>query len=87
MDKWLGRHNSSTWMIVGTVIIMSMTVHPSLLAYLFVAANLGVLMLTREVARWEGRSVRRLCMPCVITAGVLIVGSVFVMLKINWIAL
>lgn len=86
MRGWIGTHNLSTWMIVVSVVFMAMTVHPSLLAYLFVGANAGLMTLTREVARSEGRQ-HSICWPCVIAGSIILIVAMVVMLKVNWLAI
>lgn len=86
MRGWIGTHNMSTWMIVVSIIFMAMTVHPSLLAYLIVSMNGGLVILTREVARTEGRQ-HPPCWHCIIAGGIILVIGMVVILKINWLAI
>lgn len=86
MRGWIGTHNMSTWMIVVSVVFMSATVHPSLLSYLFVGANAGLMILTREVARSEGRT-HPPCWPCMVIGAVVLVIAMVVTLKVNWLAI
>lgn len=84
--KFWAYHQYSTWMIVASFIIMAALVHPSLISYILVSINVGLMVLTREVARWEG-SYKHPCWGCAICAGVAIIIAFFVMLKINWLAI
>lgn len=73
-------------MIVASIVMMAMTVHPSLLAYMLVAVNSGWLILTREIARSEGATTK-VCMKCVIGGAIILVAAFFILLKINWLAI
>jgi hypothetical protein len=85
MRAWIGKIGASTWALAASVLIMALTVHPSLLAYLLVLGNGGWMLITRELARAEGATTKP-CMPCLM-AGIIIVCGVFVFaLKINWLA-
>jgi hypothetical protein len=86
MRKWLGLHGYSTWMVVASIVVMAATVHPSLLAYLLVAVNAGWMILTREVARYEGVS-HEACRVCIIAGAVVLVLAAVLLLKVNWLAL
>lgn len=86
MGKWFGAHNYSTWMIVVSVILMAMTTHPSLLAYLFIMANAGWMLVTRELARFEGSS-RGVSWISLGGGVALTVITILIMLKINWLAI
>lgn len=86
MRSWVGLHRYSTWMIVASIVMMAMTVHPSLLAYMLVAINSGWLILTREVARSEGISAP-VCIKCVAGGAIILVAAFVVLLKINWLAI
>lgn len=83
MNTWFNRHHYSTWMVVGSLILMGALVHPSLASYLLVAMNVGLMVITREVARLEARP----CWPCAIGGGVIIFVAVVMMLKVNWMAI
>lgn len=82
----LGKRNISTWMVVVSIVVMAMTVHPSLLAYLLVGANGGWMILTREIARTEGRS-HEPCWVCIIAGACVLLAAMVVMLKVNWLAI
>lgn len=86
VKSWIGLHQYSTWMVVVSIVMMAMSVHPSLLGYLLVAANGGLLIMMREVARYEGAS-HPICLRCVLAGAAILVVVMFVILKINWLAL
>lgn len=80
------RQQWSTWMIVGSVLAMALTVQPRLLSYIMVVANGAWMLMTREVARAE-RPAGTICTMCLLIAGVIIVGCVLLTLKINWLVI
>lgn len=82
----VGKQNISTWMIVVSVIVMAGIAHNGLLGYLMVALVAGLLIITREVARWEGIT-HPMCKKCLISGVGIIVVAFFVIIKINWLAL
>lgn len=73
-------------MIVASLVITAMSVHPSLLSYLLVVANTGTLIIMREIARAEGAS-HPICVKCLISGFVISGIALFFMLKVNWLAI
>lgn len=86
MSKWLGIHQWSTWMIFASLILMAMTAHPSLLAYLVVLINGAFLFVIREVSRGEGQVIHMNLLR--IVASLVVIGMAMLFaLRINWLAL
>lgn len=72
-------------MIFTSIVMMAMTVHPRLLNFLVVAINCGWLILTREVARYEGAAAK-VCWRCIIGASAIMAICIFVIMKVNWLS-
>lgn len=79
------RHGS-TWMILGSMVMMAGSAHPSLIGYLLIAINGAWLFLMREIARREG-ALGSVSKKTVIAALSVIALAVVFALKISWLAL
>jgi hypothetical protein len=82
----IGFHQYSTWMIFGGLILMATLIHPSLFSVIMMVLLTCWLFLTREVARAEGVSTP-ICITCIIGNIALMAFMVFLMFKVNWIAI
>lgn len=81
----INKNNTSTWMLVAAMIIIGTMSRPNLLTFLMIPLVGCWLFAVREIARRE--SARPMCKMCVATAICISVGAIFLMTKINWLAL
>jgi hypothetical protein len=84
MRDIVGIKTFSAWMIIISALIMTLIVHPSLLSYLMVGLNVGLMILQRELATAEHRPI---CYPCIAAGVLMVAGVMFAMFKIHWLAI